>query len=89
MFIIVLIAPCLLNAQYIPFVGGWYCDSIDKGIEDVGYWSSIAIDKFNNPHISYYDATNGDLRYIRPVLNTDTIIDTTNKNLIFQNGWII
>lgn len=42
---------------------GWEITSIDTNLGDVGGHLSIAVDFFLNPHISYFDFTNGQLKY--------------------------
>jgi hypothetical protein len=44
---------------------------------DVGYSISIALDSNYNPHISYYDSTNDDLKYAYGDLRTPTILKLT------------
>ena len=40
----------------------WVIQTVDS-IGIVGNGSSLALDSFNNPHITYYDSTNDDLKY--------------------------
>jgi len=60
------------DLKYATYVGGgsgtgcaspdWSCITIDSS-GNVGADTSIAIDSSNNPHISYNDSTNSDLKY--------------------------
>lgn len=47
---------CLVQAE-------WKIEILDTE-DDVGQYTSIAIDKNNNPQISYYNVANSDLRYV-------------------------
>ena len=40
----------------------WYIQTVDS-VESVGLHASIALDSSDQPHISYYDQTNGNLKY--------------------------
>jgi hypothetical protein len=42
----------------------WHIESVDTA-GDVPYGTSIALNANGYPHISYYDWTNGDLKYTR------------------------
>ena len=41
---------------------GWHVETVDSR-EYVGLYTSLALDGSGYPHISYFDFTNGDLRY--------------------------
>src|SRR5262245_10177449 len=52
-------------ARATPFVN----ETVDAG-GDVGSYTSLRLDALGNPHISYYDVTNGDLKYASKSVGT-------------------
>ncbi|MBI2500528.1 MAG: hypothetical protein HYW02_03480 [Deltaproteobacteria bacterium] len=52
------------NLRYVTNLSGdWVATTLDSA-GDVGNYCDIAIDSNDRLHISYYDATNGDLKYL-------------------------
>jgi len=51
--------------KYIRWTGTqWTANLIEDNYPDYfGYYTSIVIDNYGFPHISYYDQTNGNLKY--------------------------
>src|SRR5688572_15167589 len=59
----------------------WDIDTVDSG-GLVGWWTSIALDYNGNPRISYFDRTNGDLKYATrflPWIWTATTVDSAGR----------
>ena len=56
-----LIIPAALQAQT---AAGWHVETVSSE-GDVGQYSSLEIDSQGNPHISFYNATNGDLVFAK------------------------
>ena len=52
------------NLRYATYDGAWDPRQLHLSTADVGRSSSIAFDSHDHPHVSYYDATNGNLRYL-------------------------
>ena len=61
---------------------------VDDSVADTGYESSIAIDLQGDVHISYFDATNGDLKYARHRKGGEVVVDSKNMNARNYNNWI-
>jgi hypothetical protein len=52
----------LFFSSSLAFASGWHIETVDV-TGDVGWYNSIALDSSDNPHISYYDCSNGYLKY--------------------------
>ena len=62
--------------------------TVDMSTSDTGYESDIAIDGQGFLHISYYDATNGDLKYARQ-LRGDLGFDSKKMNAAKYGDWVV
>jgi hypothetical protein len=75
------------NLKYVRWVGtAWTMPAVidnggdtDTTLKYAGLYSSLAVDRNNNPHISYYDLSNGNLKYARASSGawTSVVVDST------------
>ncbi len=64
---------------------GWSLETVDPGY-DVGLYGSFVLDHSNDPHISYYDRINGDLKYAGTLVPRP--IDVWIKDCPQDNGMV-
>ncbi|MFH1073644.1 MAG: hypothetical protein V1752_01005 [Candidatus Firestonebacteria bacterium] len=62
--------------------------NVEMSEADTGYESDIAIDQQGYLHISYYDATNGDLKYARQIKG-DVVFDDKFMNMARYGNWVV
>jgi hypothetical protein len=66
----------------------WTIQTVDSSINDVGWFTSIALDSTGKPHISYYDDTDEDIQYAKWTGSTWSLetADTCTYNLLEGYG---
>lgn len=79
LIVLLITISCWFNAIVIPLNAA----TVDSG-ENVGEYTSLAIDAFGNPTISYYERTNGDLKVVscnNPSCSGTNTINTLNSDV--------
>jgi len=64
---------------------GWSMEIVDSA-GSVGAYTSIALDSGNNPHISYWDSTNYDLKYAKATPNDFSVSVSPSSQTVVAGG---
>ena len=84
-FGLLLVSMAVLFLSHSGFCASWRTETVDAG-DDVGEYTSIAIDSNNKVHISYYDSAHDNLKY---ATNASGSWETSTIDSEGDVGWYV